>query len=90
MDPVLGLIVTVGGFAQPQALPTTTLAVSVHPEALVQTYLYVPTTLKLVIVVVGEVAVVIAAVPGLEANADQVPVPVAAMVATSVVKQTTV
>ena len=41
-------------------------------------------------VVVGELGVVIIAVPGLEDKADQVPAPIAAIVAASVVKQTTV
>jgi hypothetical protein len=41
-------------------------------------------------VVVGELGVVIVAVPGFEDKADHVPTPIPAIVAESVVKQTTV
>jgi hypothetical protein len=53
----------------------TMLAVSVQPLALVQMKLYVPAALKVVIVVVGLVAVVMVAVPGLPVCALHVPVP---------------
>jgi hypothetical protein len=43
--------------------------------------LYVPAELKVVIVVVGEVGVVMVAVPGLPVCAVHVPVPVAAIIA---------
>ena len=59
---------------------TMTAAVSEQPP-FVQMKLYVPTVLNAVIVVVGELGVVILAVPGLPACAVHVPDPVAAMVA---------
>ena len=58
-----------------------TVVLSLHPDALVQTNIYVPAAVNPVMVVVGEVGLVIAAVPGLPLGAaDQVPVPVAAIV----------
>ena len=57
-----------------------TAAVSEQP-LFVQMKWYVPAALNPVIVVVGELVVVMAAVPGLPACAVHVPEPVAAMVA---------
>lgn len=59
---------------------TVTAAVS-EQLPFVQMKWYVPATLNPVIVVVGELVVVIVAVPGLPACAVHVPEPVAAMVA---------
>jgi hypothetical protein len=58
---------------------TTTLAVSEHPP-FDHINLYVPIALKAVIVVVGEVVVVMVAVPGFPVCAVHVPVPVPAIV----------
>ena len=59
---------------------TVTLVLSAH-EPLLNMKTYVPTVLKFVIVVVGEVGFVIVAVPILLIEAVQVPVPVPAIVA---------
>ena len=86
--PVSELKVTVAGFVHPQLLPTEIKAVSLQP-LFNHTIKYVPAALKLVTVVVGDVGVVIVAVPALPAPNVQVPVPVATIVAMSVVKHTT-
>ena len=60
---------------------TVTRAVSAQLLPFVQMKEYVPATLKVVMVVVGDVGVVIVAVPGLLVQAVHVPVPVPVIVA---------